>query len=149
MSFRASVAAVRALPAGQRGILLRAAFLLAAYSMGLKVLGIRRTEALLSRPVAALRDEDDAIAAIPRLVAAAARRAPWRPACLPACLAAKRMLAAHGCDAQLRVGVRPAKGGVEAHAWLEREGRRVFDIGEAGAEFAPFDGAIELGPRRA
>lgn len=148
MSFRASAAAVRALPARQRGILLRAALLLAAYSLGLKILGVRRTEALLSRRVAAARD-DASIDAIPRLVAAAVRRAPWRPACLPACLAAKRLLASHGCDAELRVGVRSTNGGMEAHAWLEHHGRRVFDLREAGVEFAPFDGPIDLGPRRA
>jgi hypothetical protein len=49
-------------------------------------------------------------------------RGPLRPRCLTRSLALQAILARHGAQAQLRVGVARAGSGLAAHAWLELSG---------------------------
>lgn len=56
-------------------------------------------------------------------IAAAARRAPWRAACLEQAIAAKAMLKRRGIEGTLYLGV--ARDPVEAHAWLRVGDRNV------------------------
>lgn len=49
-------------------------------------------------------------------------RGPLRPRCLTRSLALQAILARHGAQAQLRVGVARAGSGLAAHAWLELAG---------------------------
>ncbi len=54
-----------------------------------------------------------------------------RATCLVKALVAQVRLARLGCAAELRIGVRrSAEGKIEAHAWLESDGRVIYGGGE-------------------
>lgn len=80
---------------------------------------------------------DAAASAVGRAVEAAARRLPWRPACLAQALTASLMLRRRGVPSHLCIGVAAGEGrGFEAHAWLTAAGGTV--CGGAAAEgFTP------------
>lgn len=67
-------------------------------------------------------DSTDPVAiAIGRAVAAAARRLPWHPLCLPQALAAGSMLSWRGYSCRICFGAQKSAGGLTAHAWLTLE----------------------------
>ena len=60
-------------------------------------------------------------------VGAAARLIPGANTCLPKALVADLILARHGFDASLRIGAtKSPEGALEAHAWVESDGRVVL-----------------------
>jgi len=61
-------------------------------------------------------------ATVARLVATAARRGPFRVACLPRALALQGLLRERGIPAELRIGVRKEGDLFQAHAWVEHQG---------------------------
>ena len=130
MSPRHSLARLRALLPAERRLLARALLLLPAYAAGVRVAGLRRSRRWFAR-LDAIEGATPAQAI--RMVTLAARRAPWRPGCLPAALTLQRILAAQGVDSELRLGVRKVAGRLEAHAWLERSGECLIDT-RAGDE---------------
>jgi Transglutaminase-like superfamily len=70
-------------------------------------------------------------------VTALGQRAPRRATCLVKALAAQAMLARRGYPSRLRIGVtRGGRGELEAHAWVEHEGRIL--VGGAVPEIARF-----------
>ena len=66
------------------------------------------------------------------LVTLAARRVPWRSRCLPQALALQAVLQRAGLHPCLRLGVIPATQPLQAHAWIELDGRALGDGGHAG-----------------
>lgn len=119
-----------------------AAVWLTAYGLGVSVLPSRRISGLLRLdkarcPVTEARGGDpERLAEVRWAIAAAARRLPWRPVCLPQALAARRLLVRRGLDATLYLGVRcgcDATAGMVAHAWVECAGEIV--VGGDGAGF--------------
>jgi len=80
-------------------------------------------------------------------VTAASRRLPGPPMCLSQALAVQVMLARRGYASRLRVGVtRGGAGQVEAHAWVEHEGRVL--IGGAAMRVEAFTPILALGGDR-
>jgi hypothetical protein len=133
------------LPRPEKACFLQAAFWLPVTVLGLRWLGLRRWQTFLAWPVpsrsvapadpAARRALAESTA---RMVAAAARRVPFQPGCLPRALVLWRLLRRRGLDAQLRFGGRFNEAQLEAHAWVEVEGG-ALDIGDdSGLPFAPF-----------
>lgn len=140
------------LPATDRWLLLSAAALLATTRLSLPVAGpggVRGPLEWLARwlpPSGPVGDPDR----IARAVRTARRRLPAAPACLGTAVVARAMLAAHGHPSDLRIGVaRPGSGELEAHAWVERDGRvLVGDVPDL-ARFRPLStdgGTREAGP---
>jgi len=74
-----------------------------------------------------------------RLLHLAARHGPYRPACLVRSLALQRLLHRDGFAADLRIGVRKQDGALEAHAWLEHDGRRLLDADGESDAFTAFE----------
>ena len=73
---------------------------------------------------------------VARAVERAGRQIP-RARCLSRALAGSVILARHGHQTRLRIGVRrPGGEGFEAHAWLEREGEVL--VGGPATGFVPF-----------
>lgn len=111
---------------GRLRLFLAAAVLVGGVRIGLALLGfrrLRRTLALLARtrttaPLPPAR--------VAWAVAAAGRRMPGGSGCLVQALAAQALLARHGHAAELRIGVARAGEGINAHAWLERDGQPLF-----------------------
>jgi len=65
--------------------------------------------------------------ALARAIHRAAHYGLTRPACLVRAIALRRLLAASGFDAVVRVGVRQHNGSLDAHAWVELDGTVLGD----------------------
>ncbi len=106
----------------QRALLARAAVWLVLARLGLATLPFLRVRALCERasrglPLAGRRASD-----IRWAVLAVARRLPGTR-CLPRALALQALLRQAGVASELRIGVaKDARGGLVAHAWVDREG---------------------------
>jgi Transglutaminase-like superfamily len=130
-----------------RSIALEAAAALTATWIGLRLMGFRRWQAVLSwfAPIPATRSNSAALAAareIARLEQAAARRLFFRANCLQQSLALWWLLRRRGISADLRIGARKEAGRFEAHAWVELDGTILNDVAAELAPFVPFDGFV-------
>jgi len=122
--------------------------------------GFRRLQAWLARwvrpasPVAAAPEAGQWPQAwgTARMVQIAARYSLIRLNCLPTSLALWWLLRRQGIGADLRIGVTPRSGGLEAHAWVELQGVPLNDQDDVHERFAPFPVTITppeaTGPER-
>jgi len=140
MSATHRLARLRALTPVERRVLGEALVLLPATCATLRFAGLRRARALLALIVRQDRTHEGLDAhAIARLVAIAARHAPFRARCLAASLTLESLLRRHGLEGRLRLGVRRHEGRIEAHAWVEHGGSALAGAGHAG--FSAFEDA--------
>lgn len=137
-----------ALDPAQRRTFLQAIALLPVAALGLRWLGLRRIQRLFAVPVSG--GVHPGAEETARLVAAAARHGPYRASCLPTALTLQWLLRRQGIEAELRLGVRKERERLEAHAWLEHEGRPLMDTREDLEPYAAFDRAVadSAGPSR-
>jgi hypothetical protein len=132
------------LPTADKWLLIKAAFLLEAIKLSMRLLPFQASRRLWSaqgagRPMRGLRCRDDTSAdKVTWAVEVASRYTPGAKTCLNQALAAQVLLARRGRPAILRVGVAKTKGGqFRAHAWVESDGKVV--LGGSGVEgFVPF-----------
>ena len=135
MSLPSSLARARALSPVERRLLLLAALMLPSYAVGVRVRGLAGVQGWFAGMTVPTGTTPAQAA---RIVAAAARRLPWKGGCLPAALTLQRILRAQGVESELKLGVRRVAAGVEAHAWLERDGVAILDTrGPGGGAFVP------------
>jgi Transglutaminase-like superfamily len=135
------------MPRERRGALLRASVAVVGFRVALSTLPFRWVRSIGERTARprrgprGRRGRDD----LSWAVAAASRRVP-RATCLTQALALQTLLAREGYESDLHIGVaRSGDGGLEAHAWLESDGRIV--IGGGGVErFTPL-ASLGLSPR--
>jgi hypothetical protein len=116
--------------ADDRRLLLEAAALLMLVRAGLRLLPFPVCRHLLDR-YAEQGTRSPAPGIVPRVVwavGAAGRRLPGRTTCLADALVADAMLRRRRCASEIRFGVRPRQrpGRLDAHAWVEHEGRIVL-----------------------
>jgi hypothetical protein len=132
-----------ALPWREKRLLLLAAALLPAASVLLRLLGFRRCRAWMLRNVASSGQRQNATldpndwakaASIARLVEWAARVT--RSSCLPRSLVTWRLVRGQGLACELRIGVRKGGDQVQAHAWVEMDGR---PLTREESSFVPFE----------
>ena len=110
-----------ALPVGRKKLLFSSAAALLAAKLRLSLFGFRT--ALAPQPVEP--SSPCCPEEISWAIAAAARFVPWST-CLVKALAGQAMLAKRGCASTLRIGMAPGRPNgrtLDAHAWLECEGR--------------------------
>jgi Transglutaminase-like superfamily len=133
---------------------LRAAVLLPAISLSLKLRGFRATQQTLqnlsgpSDPsyagnyVGENSREGERIKMAVRIVNAAAHYV-WGPfTCLEKSLALWWLLKRQGTASSVRIGARKSGGKLEAHAWVEREGVALNEPQEEHRHYATFDAAF-------
>jgi len=123
----------------ERRLLARTLLLLPLAAASLRLLGFRRTQALLIPAESSARPRTDlpAAQALARIVHGAA---PWSPLpanCLPRALILCRLLRRQGLQAELRLGVGKPEGEFAAHAWVEHAGRALAEPESNGRRFAP------------
>jgi hypothetical protein len=132
-----------ALPWEDKRRLLLAAALLPVASLLLRLFGFRRCQAWMARNAASSRPRRDAgpaandwakAANTARLVEMAARLT--RSSCLPRSLITWRLVRRQGLDCELRIGVRKRGDRIQAHAWVEMDGR---SLGREEPSFVPFE----------
>ena len=132
----------RRLPAEERAVFLAASTLLPAVRVGLRTLGLRRVQVVLSgrmRP-GWLAEPDVAVyraRRLARLVRVAAQYVGGT--CLARSVVLACLLERQGVPAQLRIGVRKGENGFEAHAWVEAAGMSLDEGQDVGERCAAFD----------
>jgi hypothetical protein len=85
----------------------------------------------LARAPATSSCDEVLVLRVRKAVTMAARNVPWNAVCLPQAMAAKAMLARHGCGSAFHLGADfDAQGKITAHAWLVAGGTVV--VGAAG-----------------
>jgi Transglutaminase-like superfamily len=131
------------LPHGERWLLLKAALLLGAIRIGLRLLAFQTLKQLLdsaSQPRSASEFSSDQIV---WAVIAASRYVLGDKPCLVQALAVQLLLKRRGYPASLRIGVaRKGRGELQAHAWVESEDSVVIGGGDLSRykPFSAFDG---------
>ena len=120
---------------------LGSALVLIAVTVGLRLLGLRRSLALASRysrrAPAAETPSPDLLAGVVRKVDTAAAFFPGRALCLEQSLALYVCLRRAGVPVALRLGVQPYP--FAAHAWVEYQGDLIGDTHDRVGKFVPFD----------
>ena len=134
------IAKLRALDADQQALLLVAFILMPVFGLGLRVFGLARVQAWIERSVQSRRSgaAQAAPAAIGALVNVAGRYAPVPSNCLTRSLLLDWLLRRRGVPCELRIGVRLHCGELQAHAWVEHQGKPVNDAADIALRFAPF-----------
>jgi hypothetical protein len=118
-------------PRAERWPLLRLLVLLPACKLMLRVLGYVRLRRLLERgsqrPVPRLATAEELLESdrLAGLVALAGRRGLVRVTCLPQALLLHALLRRRSLMPELQLGVRKPNDAVEAHAWVELQGREL------------------------
>ncbi len=119
-----------ALSANERGMLLAALGGLPLVAAGTRLFGYRRMRTLLgrahARSLSRSKSSGREAERVARMVTLAAIHGPVRGTCLSRALLLWRMLVRRGIAAEIRFGVR-AGAAVEAHAWVEQDGRSLDD----------------------
>ncbi len=128
------------LPAGDRALLMRTALMLGVARLALWFLPFGLARRLLT-PASSIKPTTDAGLSPERIAwaIAHAHRVIPRANCLPQALAAESLLTRSGHPVELRIGViKTKRGGLEAHAWVESEGRLVVgDLTQGLHGFTP------------
>ena len=129
------------LSAANRSLLLKSAFLLGVMTLGLKVRSfhaMQRFSMGARKKTARVRHTDQPSAnRIAWAVSVASRYVP-AATCLPQALAARVLLKQQGYPARLHIGVAKGEGGqLEAHAWVESQGRIVVGNSQDLSRYTP------------
>ena len=135
-----------ALTPSERWLLVRLMLLLPAIGTALRLVGFKRTRDALARlvlgrkarPLADPAAESEQAQRLARLVSIAANHGPYRATCLRQSLALWWLLRRRAIPAELHIGVRKARGVLEAHAWVECCSRALNDSQNATASYAAF-----------
>ena len=141
-----NLARFRALSWPQRQVLLQAMLLLPVFWAGLRALGLSRLHAWVTRaPLAAGASRLDVEpATIGALINSAGNHGPFPSTCLTRSLLLHWLLHRRGVRSEMRIGVRITDGRLDAHAWVEYEGRPLNDAQDVAERFAAFDGTLSL-----
>jgi len=149
----------RELGGAEKKLLVQAFLILPLIALGLFWPGFRRLHAWLARwprlpipqPPASSAGQWTNVCLTARMVQVAARHSLFRLQCLSKSLALWWLLRRQGIGADLRIGVAPKPGCLEAHAWVEFRGVALNDQEDVHERFAPFHAAITpklMPPRR-
>jgi hypothetical protein len=136
------------LPRSEQWLLLQALLVLPLIGLGLRLLGLRRLQNLLShcplkKPGGVPEEVISDLAQVQaRMVQIAARHGLYRATCLRQSLALWWLLRYRGVETNLRIGVKSADSGLEAHAWVELQGQPLNDDLDVHLRFRPFGQAI-------
>lgn len=133
---RSQIARFLRLPSSERTFLLEAMVLLIGARIALWAFSLERAEKTLSR-VAAISPAASTVEQITRAIKVASCHVP-KATCLPQALAGHALFKRSGLPSTLRIGVATnAAGRLEAHAWLESDGRAVIGGFPGLARYSP------------
>lgn len=112
---------------------LEALALLAVFQVGLALFSFQRVSRWQRRLMGEVEPTHPEPLVLEKRVRAAIRRSNKRvygARCLADALAGQTMLGRRGVPSELKIGVQKKEGKLDAHAWLEREGRAILGGGE-------------------
>ena len=128
------------LPRAERALLLRALVWLPLTAAQLRLFGFDAASRAARGPGATPAVAPPDPRATARLVAIASRHGLHAGNCLSRSLTLQRLLGRQGIASELRIGARRAGAGLEAHAWVEHDGRPLNDGADVAQRFPPFHG---------
>jgi len=141
-SKRSDPATFLALPGRERVLAVEAVLLLPLVELSLRRSGYERTCRRLARFVRRQGQWDgpahDVVPASVRMVALSASRAPVTAKCLGRSLTLWALLGRRGVASEVVIGVRPGGEPLDAHAWVEVDGRPVNETQETVDSYARF-----------
>lgn len=129
-------------------LFLRALVLLPLMELSLRLRGFEATRSTLRKTLSHPSTQSDSISLNKRIalsahmVNAADRHGLIHPSCLVKSLTLWWLLGRRGIPSELRIGVRKEGGNLEAHAWVEREGKALNEPEERHHHYAAFDAAL-------
>jgi hypothetical protein len=133
----------------EQSILIRAIFMLPLTALALRVAGLTRWQAVLSKTTPLHKDPGkkpaDSIQQAritARMLGVANRHGIGRANCLEQSVTLWWLLGRQGIESSLRVGVRKQADRLEAHAWVECSGVVLNDRDDIHESYAPFDRAV-------
>jgi len=136
---------LRKLSGRERLLLAQAWLLLPVIALCLRLFGLRRCQRVLARcagaPIQPQHEPAVRLASCVtagHLVRAAARYSLLGANCLPQSLTLWWLLQRRGVGVVLRIGARTEAGRLDAHAWVEYQGRPLDDDGTIAERFHPF-----------
>lgn len=134
----------RTLSARDRVLLASAAVILPLLSVALRLGSVQRVYRLINvlprkPPISWDADRIAEGTRIARLVEVAARHTLGLPTCLPRSVALWFFLRRAGIEGRLCIGVRKHGVQLEAHAWVEHQGRVLNDTSDVGQRFRAFE----------
>jgi len=145
---RQRLQAFRALPLGERMMLIKAAVSFGVIRLLLAGVGFRRVVKLLERRSIQVDVASLPVERIVGLVNSAASAWRARDACVPRSVTSWMLLRAAGHDPAIRFGVeRDSTQDFAAHAWIELDGRPIGEPPDALQRFTPLVGQNTLRPR--
>ncbi len=106
---------------------------------GLRLLPFPRVDRLFAPRRRQRQGSEEVIAKLAWATAAAARHHLYGMRCLPRALCLRWLLGRHGIEADLRIGVERQDEGLDAHAWVEWQGRPVGEDAAVAQRFAPLE----------
>jgi hypothetical protein len=140
-------------PAEDRALILRAMVLLPLTGIGLRVFGFRRCQQWMEKvsntknslyelePSAQL----DVATRVVRAIRSAELHGFATPNCLQRSMILWGLLRREGIRGELHIGARKTGAHLEAHAWVELDGRVLNDHAEVDRHYARFDAPIAVG----
>jgi Transglutaminase-like superfamily len=137
-------------PPEDRVFILRAALILPLTEIGLRLFGFRRWKELiekfslpanLSHSWPADAQRETAARAV-RAVRSVELHGPTNPNCLERSMTLWWLLRREGIDGELHIGARKQGARLEAHAWVELDGKVLNDVVEVHQQYARFDAPI-------
>ena len=142
-----------ALPVRDKGLLVECVCLLPLIAAGLRLVGFHRIGSILAGVSPRLADDGEPRETRRRrardvfgLVRAAARHGPYRARCLEESLLLWWLLRRRGIETRLRLGVNTEASFLQAHAWVELEGRALDERESSGRRYEAFE--RDFAPRR-
>jgi ABC-type spermidine/putrescine transport system permease subunit I len=134
------LARLKALTPQQRQLFVAASIFLPLLWISLRCLGLVKLLACLDkfRKEALAPTTRHDMRAMAESVRAAATVSPFPTSCLTRSLLLRVLLHRRGVAAELRIGVRFAKGALDAHAWLEVDGVPINAQLDVSLHYAPF-----------
>lgn len=129
----------RRLHRDERVALQQAVLLIPTMHIVVRLVGFNRLQAWIERPRANARTAAAEVVRCCTLAVNRARRyAPYRGNCLSQSLTLLYMLRCRGVAPALRLGVRLNEARLDAHAWVEFDGRVLNDSQDVHTRYAPF-----------
>jgi transglutaminase superfamily protein len=117
----------------------RAWIVLLVADIGLRLLPYPKLDRLLAAQPRKRKAGDEVIPRLAWATAAAARHHLYEMRCLPRALCLRWLLGRYGIEADLRIGVARQDDGLDAHAWVECQGRPVGEDLGVAERFAPME----------
>ena len=153
LSLRVKWRRFRMRPAEDRHLILLAAFILALTKVGLSWFGFQRWKELIEKvllpadrplPLPAGSQFEKGLR-VARAVHSAELHGIGLPNCLERSLTLWLLLRLKGIAGELHIGARKVSGRLDAHAWVELDGRVLNDGAEVYERYALFDAPIAAG----